>query len=247
MSRMDCAQVEELLGAHALDALTEDDARQVEVHLASCADHRRVAEELKRTAALLALTVEEGQPSPELRGRILQAISVPGQPEERLPRPARLPAPVLVPIRRIPRLPRWAPRPALAGALAALVLVAVAAGALVQRAVGTSQLQSWTFKGNLVAPSAQARLVYFKDTRQTVVTVSGLPALPQGKVYALWVIKDGQPVAQGVSAAPEGRLAANLSADLSRFDSFGITVEAGEVPLPTTSPILVGKLRPGGG
>ena len=40
MTSMSCAEAEDLLGAYALEALPEEEARRVEEHLRSCAEHR---------------------------------------------------------------------------------------------------------------------------------------------------------------------------------------------------------------
>src|SRR5438874_2262224 len=84
---MNHAEAEELLGAYALDALPEDEARRVEEHLRGCAEHRAMAAELRRTSGLLPLTVGEGDPSPELRARIVEAVKA-TQRERLAPSPA---------------------------------------------------------------------------------------------------------------------------------------------------------------
>ncbi len=238
---MDCAQVEELLGAHALDTLTEAAARQVETHLAGCAEHRRAVQELRRTASLLALTVEERQPSPELRSRTLEAIAAGSGP------PRSIPTPAPRPIWRLVRLPRWRPRPAFAAVMAAVLLVFAGIGAVIQHRLDqiNAAEQSWTFRGTLLAPNATAQLVYLRRSKEALVSVDGLRPLTGGEVYEMWLIKGNTPVAEGIGTATEGRLTAHLSGDLSQFDAFAITIEPHEVKVPTTNPILLGMLRSG--
>jgi hypothetical protein len=73
--------------------------------------------------------------------------------------------------------------------------------------------------------------------------VSGLPRLTAGHIYEIWLIKGGVPVDEGISADPNGNVAAAISGDVPRFDQLAITVEPGEQQLPTTTPILIGNLR----
>jgi len=248
MSSMTCAEAEELLGAYALEALPPDDLRRVEEHLRSCAEHRAMALELRRTSAALPLTVDEGDPSPELRARIIEAVKA--TPAERsapgpFPQRAREPSPV--PIRRIARVPNWASR-ASRLAVAAAIVIALGAGGLIGYQLGHStQTQvAYRFQGDATsAPGAEARLVYFKDSKQSVVAVSGLPHLSAGQVYEMWLIKNGVPVDKGISSNPGGDLGAQISGDLSQFQQFAITIERGEQQLPTTKPILVGNLQSG--
>jgi anti-sigma factor RsiW len=241
-----CAEAEELLGAYALDALSDSDRARMDEHLANCREHRAAGEELKRVAPALALMVDERQASPDLRRRILDAVS-------HEPQSAARPAPaVLQPsdARRRAITPRptaarrWQWRPRIA-ALAAAAVLLLAAGIGIGRltaAPANQQLVTWTFSGNAAAPNAAAHLVYFKDQRKAVVEVTGLPALSAGQVYEMWLFQAGKPFDAGV-AASSGRLVASLDRDLGQYSQFAITVEPGEQLQPTTSPILVGSLN----
>ena len=69
----------ELLAAQALNALEAAEVRDLEAHLQSCAECRSQLSEWEDTAAALAfVSLEAGplEPSPQLRGRILEAIRV---------------------------------------------------------------------------------------------------------------------------------------------------------------------------
>ena len=243
MTRLDEAEADDLLAAYALDALPEAEARRVEEHLRTCAGHRAAAVELRQTGALLSLTAEEREPSPELRRRIVEAVKAsPGQSasaEREAP-----PAPVLALPRRFPS---WLPRPARL-AVAAAVAIGLGISALIGYQVGqvTGRPVAYTFQGDpSAAPGAEARLVYFKDRKEAVLAGSGLPKLASGQVYEMWLIKNGVPVDKGISASATGELGAKLSGDLSQFQQFAITIEPGEQQLPTTKPILIGNLQAG--
>ena len=248
MSPMSHAEAEELLGAYALEALPEAEARRVEEHLRTCAEHRVAAAELRRTSALLPLTTEEGNPSPDLRARIIAAVkATPTQPLEPVEPSRDTRAVAVLPTRRMSRLSTWAVQSRRL-AVAAVVTLALGIGGLIGYQLGHSaQAQvAYTFQGDpTAAPGAEARLVYFKDRKQAVVVVSGLPHLSSGQVYEMWLIKDGVPVDKGISTSETGDLAAQVSGDLSQFQQFAITIESGEQPLPTMKPILVGALQAG--
>ncbi len=243
MTALGCDQVEDLLGAYALDALTAPEAADVRLHLATCAEHRQAAAELRETVSLLALAVDEREPSAELRARVIASI----QSASSEPAPGPEPVPVVVPIRRAPRQPRWAPRPAFA-AMAAAALLAIGIGTYGGYRLGqrSSSAVAYQFTGGLLAPTAKASLVYLRDRQEAVLAVKGLPPLGPGQVYEMWLIDPtGVSVDEGIAAAPDGRIVAQMSADLSKYRQFAITIESGERPTPTTQPILQGSL--GGG
>lgn len=243
--KMTHAEAEELLGAYVLDALDEAEARRMEEHLSWCAEHAAAAAELRASQSLLALTAGEVDPPSELRQRIVQAVAANPSQSRAESSPVPGPAPAVVPIRRAP-LPRWAPRRAYA-AVAAALLVSLGIGTYVGYQVSQSrQPVTYSFQGDPTrAPGAEAQLVYFKDRKLAVLAVSGLPRLTAGHVYELWLIKNLVPVDEGVNADANGNVAARISSDLSQFDQLAITIEPGEQPLPTTTPILIGNLRPG--
>jgi len=243
MTRLDEAEADDLLAAYALDALPEADARRVEEHLRTCSEHRAVAAELRQTSSMLSLTVEEREPSPELRRRIVEAVKATPANSTAVDRGAPQAAVVALPR----RFRSWRPRPARL-AVAATVAIGLGISALIGYQVGlvTGRPVAYTFQGDAsAAPGAEARLVYFKDRKEAVLAASGLPKLASGQVYEMWLIKNGVPVDKGISASATGDLGAKLSGDLSQFQQFAITIEPGEQQLPTTKPILIGNLQAG--
>ena len=245
---MTCAEAEELLGAYALDALPAAERARVDEHLQSCADHRAAAEELKHVAPLLALTVEERAASPGLRQRILDAVSQ--EPQTAAPqsaivpvRPSEASGPMVAPRAATRRRWQWGSRIAgLAAAAVLLVGAGIAIGRLTVPPGATPQLVTWTFNGNSLAPNARAHLIYYKDQQRAVLDVTGLPALSQGRVYELWLFKAGKPIDAGIASTDRG-LVVRLDQDLGQYNQIAITIEPGEQPQPTSSPILVGSLR----
>ena len=77
-------------------------------------------------------------------------------------------------------------------------------------------------------------------TRKLVVATSGLPALPAGQVYQLWLIGPVKIVSAGLlPAAQDGVTSPVIATGLVKGDKLGLTVEpAGGSQQPTTTPIL---------
>ena len=85
-----------------------------------------------------------------------------------------------------------------------------------------------------------AVVVLDADQRQLVVATSGLPALPAGKVYQLWLIGPVKIVSAGLlPAAQNGVTPPVVATGLVKGDKLGLTVEpAPGSKQPTTTPIL---------
>jgi anti-sigma-K factor RskA len=217
-------EVEDLLGAYALGALAGSDLQRVKDHLATCDQHTRAAADLKRATSALALSVEDRDPSPMLKTRILDALQSPG--------------PSVRQRRQVPRL-------AMAAAAAIILLAAgIGIGRLSAPQPAPAQVTTWTFEGNAQAPGAVARLVYFNRDHRAVVEITGLKPLSAGKVYQMWLFRGATPVDSGVAQAPNGTLVAQLG-DLTNYSQFAVTVEPGEQTKPTSTPILIGKFSSG--
>lgn len=104
-----------------------------------------------------------------------------------------------------------------------------------------AQLASW----NLVPARGQTgtgTLLYLPQQQQAIVVVNGLPPLPPGQVYQIWLIQNGTPSGVGLLQTPTGEAA--LRVDLSQYQMVAITIEPGPTgsPAPTTPPILTGAV-----
>ncbi len=243
MSGLTEAQADELLAAYALDALPEDEAHRVEEHLRGCAEHRTAAAELQQTGSLLSLTADEVEPSSELRRRIVEAVKA--TPPRPLATERATSHPPLIARPKVRRFPSWMTKPS-RWAVAATLAIGLGISALIGYQVGQigARPLAYTFQGDAsAAPGAEARLVYFKDRKETVLAVNGLPKLGPGQVYEMWFIKNGVPVDKGINTSTTGDLGAQLTGDITQFQQFAITIEPGEQQLPTTKPILIGNLQ----
>ena len=84
-----------------------------------------------------------------------------------------------------------------------------------------------------------ATVVLAADRHELAVVTTGLPALPDGQVYQLWLIGKTITSAGLLPPARDGRTPAVLAAGVARGDTLGLTVEpAGGSAQPTTKPIL---------
>ena len=131
-------------------------------------------------------------------------------------RPAR---PVAVPIQRALGAPSLARSPAVA-ALAAAILLAFLGGIGIDRLAITPARLAWVFAGNTQAPGAVASLTYFRDRKQAVLAATGLPALPAGTLYEIWLIKNGTAAYARTSGLAGGKLVVTMTRDLTQYHSW---------------------------
>jgi len=232
-----------LSGAYALDALEPGAERdRFTRHLdrcPSCASEVRGFREVATAMAFAATT----EPPAGLRDRVLAAAARTRQlpPEIRThARPTRT---------RVPWVP-W-----LSGVVAtASIVVAVLFGfaqAHTQDELNQVRAENQAISLLLSAPKAklltypvtnggEATVVLAADRHELAVVTTGLPALPPGKVYQLWLI--GKPAITSAGLLPpakDGRTPPVLATGVVKGDTLGLTVEpAGGSAQPTTKPIL---------
>lgn len=236
---MTCEEFEEIRDLYALGALLPGEAEAAEEHLAGCAACTEKAAESWSLVQLLRETVPQVEPSPDVKHSILaQASASKREPESLLARFARA----------WPNL-RWATAAAMP-----LVLVAWLAGQLMetQRQLESSQktLQAtWetsqaatqvmarammvggkmvALQGTASAPTASGRLYYMPGDPQAVLVVSGLPPLPEGQVYQLWLHRGEDQLSGGAfDIEPDGRglLVVNSGEPLYTYQDCIITSE----------------------
>jgi hypothetical protein len=268
-------ELDELLGAYALDAVEPDERDAIEHYMATNPRARAEVEQHREVATMLAIT---GAPAPEgLWDRITSAIEgeppTPGPqlaqvlpPAEMPPRPT--PAPpaespnepprsVMPGRRATPRRRRWLV--GVAGAAAAIV-IAVLSVAVVHRGNELDRLRGGVgsalehgYDQALADPRSHTVQLQSSDGllhAQAVVEPGGqgflsgqaLPALPDGRVYQLWGVLDGDKVVSlGVMGSNPGVSA--FSVDPSQLRALAITEEEpGGVAVTKNQPTLQGTL-----
>jgi hypothetical protein len=238
------ADIQELLGAYALDAVPEDERELVEQHLRDCARCRQEVAEHREAAALLAL----GAPAPGgLWDQIAETIG--GRPPEK----------ELVPVLR-PRRSRAGWGAAAAAAALAVAVVGFMGVRLVQQGDRIDNLEEVSRSDGIEAAAERAG----RDPRSQQVSLAGeegstvatvvvlpngrgflvdprLPALPEARTYQLWALVGETTVSAGVLGNEPG--VAAFSVDLP-VDGFAISEEPeGGVPVPSAAPIAVGTIE----
>ena len=225
----------ELLPGYALDALEEEEARLVAVHLRTCAGCREELVLLRGVTDSLAAAVLPASPPAGLWRAVLDAV-----------RPARA-------------MQRWSLSPAWAAVAAALILV-LAAGlvsinqrlqALHARLAAQEQALEL-----LTAPAARTielsgsveasvRFVFRPGRQAGALIVTDLRDPGRDLVYQLWLIGPAQPESAGVfRPRPDRPVILAVSADFARYQAVAISVERSPLGAtqPTAAPILVGRL-----
>ncbi len=199
MSTLRPDDIEELLGAYALDAVDDDERRIVDAYLATNPRARAEVDQHREIATLFAFG---GTDAPEgLWDRIVSSLD---ELEVEAPSPGPELAKVL-PARRPERRRWWL------GALAAAALVAVVALsiALVRKDDGSPTLASAYTEAKADPANKTVLLTTNGTTRATaVIEPSGrafldstsLPALTDDRTYQLWGVVEGEraPVSLGV-------------------------------------------------
>jgi len=232
--------VEALLGAYALGALSETEARRVEAHLAVCASCAARSAEFGQIAAGLLHLAPEVRPPARLRAKLLAALE------------GEAPTHASAAQRRL----RWA------GALAAVALVALNLAQLARNAALQAQLESLAAQQRAVQtaqalrsyPSSKVVEVEADGVRGTLVYDPGFPLAvlyiwglqdpgPQ-QAYQAWLIApDDSRTSGGLLELPADQgfawLVMRAPRPLQDYRGFGLTLEpAGGSPAPTGPRIL---------
>jgi anti-sigma-K factor RskA len=95
-------------------------------------------------------------------------------------------------------------------------------------------------KGTPKAPDAVAKIFWMKNTGDVYINPTNLPQAPAGKQYQLWAIVDGKPVDGGMIITEKGTYHIQKMKSFGKADAFAITLEkSGGSPTPTMSEMVV--------
>ena len=228
-----------LPGAYAIDALDDIERAQFERHLADCAECRAEVDSLREAAAVLPETTPV-VPSDALRERVLAGIAT------------VRPLPPLTVTADASARRRTRFRPAALVAAAAAV-IAIGAGAVVWQPWEdeTSQAPSLVAADVLDAPDAEeyvrefpdgstATLVRSKSLKRAVIVTEDMAPAPDGKLYELWLNRDGVMVPAGLMPA-EADAVVMLEGDAADAEGAGITIEPAPdgSETPTSDPVAL--------
>jgi hypothetical protein len=244
------AEIEELLGAYALDAVEPDERDVIEAHLSGCPRCRAEVDAGREVAAGLAQT---GAPAPEgVWERIAGAIEGEAPPPLRLvpASPARDEAPPARPPRRSPRSSTARRVFLAAAAVAAAVVVVALVGQTISDPSGSAG-------SDLAAAAASAfddpdaRLGDLHDDAGTVLATvavlpdgnafmraEDLPQLDEG-IYQMWGASPEHVVSLGVFDDSEDVIAFHVD---PAMDTIMVTHEAEPVERSDRPPVVLGEL-----
>ena len=247
-------EIEELVGAYALDAVDPDEAVRVEAHLDECP---RCRAEVARHREVAALLGNSGGDAPDgLWDRIVGTL-------EEAPPPLRLPLPATgaaaTPL--FARRQAWTSRVALAAMSAAAVLVIGVLGVKVVQQEDQLDRLEQALGDDAIVRAANVALVDPDAARSTLTSPDGaleasavllpdgtgylmaadLPALDPTRTYQLWGQTGSGMISIGLlGASPGGVVPFRVSGEVA---ALAITDEvAAGVAQPSAAPILLGRL-----
>lgn len=236
MSTFGHPEVQELLGAFALDALDPGEADAVDLHLRDCPRCRAEVEEYRETAAMLAFG---GVAAPPGVWEKIQAALEEAPPKLELAR--------VVPMRPS----RWQSYGAKLAAAAAVVISLVALGVSVTRGGDRPSTALASEIGEIVQhPDATPVLlasegngsaeVYLLDGHAYLVKHS-LPELGEGETYQLWGQQGETKVSLAVLGSSPEQVKLPLGGD---YEALAITAEKSPGVVTSTNPAVVAGLVP---
>jgi anti-sigma-K factor RskA len=249
------ADIHTLTGAYAADALSEDERRTFEQHLAACEACAQEVAELQATAARLGAASHE-PPPPDMKAAVLARID---QVRQEPPRTSADHGAAVADLdaRRARRGGGWSRSLALPAAAVAVIavlgLAALAAG--LNARLGEAETHASQLSEVLAAPDAQlvrtegpagshAQVVVSASRGEAVFVVAGMDPAPHEHTYELWLIDaDGARPAGLFDVDERGRATRMMTGDLDRTLAIGVTIEpVGGSPRPTTDPVMVVEL-----
>jgi anti-sigma-K factor RskA len=234
--------IEELLGAYALDAVDDDERRQVEEYLARNPRARAEVQAHREVAALLAFT---GEPAP---GGVWERIA--GALDDKAPPPGPALAATLSSGRRRWRAIVAAAAVATAAAAAVVAVVIVrddsdprpAVDDVIEQAYGEAWSDPDARRARLVSDDGSLTAdAVLQPSGVGFLSARGLPELPTSETYQLWgVYGDGDVISLGVIGNRPEIEPFSAEGDI---DAVVITREqAGGVVSSTSGALLVGEL-----
>jgi anti-sigma-K factor RskA len=246
----DSEEIKELLASYVLGDLTTEEVASVNQLLDSHPELKAEVSRLQKTLALFPLGLPETELPPTLGSRILRTASGVGasstaSSSNRIGR----------------RLTAWR---GVIGSVAASIVVGLGFYSyhLHQQVVATqAELARYqetiallpqprnrllSLKGTEATPAASGSLVVVPQTQQIVLTLQNLTPLPQGKIYRLWGVADGQKIYCGeFNPDSQGRVLINLPLDANMSDSASVivTVEPSQrLSYPTGETVMTGSI-----
>jgi anti-sigma-K factor RskA len=237
MSSLEENHVIDWLPDFVLGALTGDELRQVNEHLAHCSSCQAELSQLQQVAADLPLALPQTDPPPQVKRRLMQSIHT-RKANQIFPsnKPSFLQYPADFFRAHLP-------------AFGVALMVILALGNLLlwrqlnlaTQTKGTS-LRVVTLSNTQFSPGAIGTLVMSPDSQNSTLVVYNLSALTPDKQYQVWLIKGVEHISAGVfTVDPSGYASLDIIAPepYLQFDAIGISIEpTGGSLEPTGSSVL---------
>lgn len=231
----DHSRWDEDLAAYAIGALDARDTVAFADHLTTCDLCRGELHRLAPAIELLPASVEQLEPPPALRGRIMAAVAE--QEEAGAAEPHRRSWRERIGGWRVPALPIAATATALA--------VAFAIGFVVRGQDGATQPGRTTVPVTALAPAAEVRAQLVSDGGSWQLDVARMPRLPAGRVYQAWVMRRGRDVEPSTVfvLARDGSSTVAIPQSLAAGDQVLVTREPrGGSTVPSSRPLLSARV-----
>jgi anti-sigma-K factor RskA len=233
------------LAAYALGALGDEESARLERHLADCETCSERLRWLQPAVDLLPASVQQLEPPPELRSRLLETVRAEAVEAPVSPDPTAHPVLEQPPRKglRLPWLSGGGLRPALAGlALAALLVVGAIAGYSLRDGDGDGSRQ---YAAAPLSERVEASGRVTVEGNSGALHVEDMPAIPREEVYQVWVRHDQDVLPSSIFVVTrDGTGEVAIPDKLEGADEILVTREpAGGSEVATTDPMLSAPLN----
>ncbi|SRR5579884_3151074 len=224
---MDCQEFEALSGAYVLGAVTDDERREAEAHLAECPNCPRKLRELQAVVNLLPFSLPPVEPPPDLKKRLFAAMHAEG------PLPAKT---ITLPQRSRQTSQRvwWRLRETRLLIGVAVLLCVLLGGMLIWNIVLQQQLAlqsraasssvAYTLRGK---GGENGELLYFPQMHLMVLVIHDLPNLRGTQVYQGWLWEKQHPTNIGLLHRQNEAEILDFSGDVKGYDTVAVSIEPG--------------------
>lgn len=239
---LDCATVDELAAAYALDAVDPDEELAVGAHLSACPRPHAEARSMVEGVSLVAASLPPVAPSPGLRDRLMTTVAA--TPQEHRPRADVREVPVVEPSR-----PWWRFSPLTSAVAAAALALAVGLGAwslslnaqLAERDAALRAVASADAAYSAQGEAGSGWLIESGD--EAMFMADDLADLAAGHLYELWLIDaEGNAVAAGTLTDTDGVALVTLEQPIDDAVTFAVTVETERVDQSQNDPVIVAAI-----
>jgi anti-sigma-K factor RskA len=233
---MDCHEIEELSGAYALDALSPEERKAVDEHLAECPKCAQEIRQLQAVVDLFPLSVPGVEPPPRMKERIFAKIH-----DNNTPQTQRTVTPRSV---RKARDTVWTP---VFAAIAAVLLISfglmlgwnLSLQQQLQKAATTQSTPhvtpsatpnstiSFTMKGTQASSGITGETIYLPQQNMTLLVLHNLPKLSGKHVYQGWLIVGKQVTNAGLLNVQNNTATLDFPGDARDYETAAVSLEPG--------------------